>query len=214
MPSRSSLSGRSGDGSAEAGFSLVEVLITLCITALVATLLASSITHLRPMSLLTEKSDAQAQVEAAAAYLEKVILEARPLTLMNPDPNSKAVFLGGSTGFRTVSVVLVGNEHRALRDVDIRTIEQGGQLALVQASRARRVGPAAADEPFTILSSLQSVSFEYQRRPHPNEAVASAWLDEWRDVQHLPGTIRLRLTVPFRGSAVSAEHTVVLRGAR
>lgn len=180
--------------SLEEGFTLVEMLVTLCLTALLSTLMLGAIVQLRPMLLAYEKNNAEIELDALGNYLQDVISSARLLALMSDDPSQKIMFEGSETGFRFVSVVKVGSDRSALRDVLIEVRGSGRNVELVQQNRLRRLDLANRDQQFVVATKLKRVKFQYLTQAVGNQPMH--WLDVWSASQKkMPVAIKIEIAM-------------------
>lgn len=193
------------------GFTLVEMLVTLCITALLSGLMMASISQLRPMHRITEVNDAELELEAASAYLQSLLGQARRLAPIKDDPAKKVVFSGGATGFNLVAVAMVGNQRSSLRDVEITARQNGEGVDLVQRNIPRRLSSAAQSDEFTIITALKSVKFAYLASP---ESSAPPWKDVWTDREAVPYAVKINLVGIRSGRETAIERIAIIDSAR
>ena len=189
------------------GFTLVEMLVTLCITALLSGLMVASIGQLRPMHRITEVNDAEMELEAASAYLQSLLRQARRLTPIKDDPAKKAVFSGDARGFNLVATAMVGSQRLSLRDVEIRARQNRDEFDLMQSNIPRRLFSKAQSEEFTIIASLKSVRFSYLASP---EYSAPQWKDVWIDREALPYAVKINLVGIRSGRETAIERIAII----
>lgn len=189
------------------GFTLVEMLVTLCITALLSGLMMASIGQLRPMHNIAEVNDAEMELEAAGAYLQALLGQARRLAPIKDDPAKKVVFSGDATRFNLVAVAMVGNHRSSLRDVEIAARQSGDGFELVQRNVPRRLLAAPQSEEYAIIAALKSVKFAYLASP---EFSASPWIDVWTDREALPYAVKINLVTVRSGRETAIERIAII----
>jgi prepilin-type N-terminal cleavage/methylation domain-containing protein len=189
------------------GFTLVEMLVTLCITALLSGLMMASIGQLRPMHNITGVNDAEMELEAASAYLQALLGQARRLAPIKNDPAKKVVFSGDATSFNLVAVAMVGNHRSSLRDVEIAVRQSGDGFELIQRNVPRRLLSATQSEEFTIVPALKSVKFAYLASP---EFSAPPWVDVWADREALPYAVKISLAAIRSGRETTIERIAII----
>ncbi|EUB98366.1 General secretion pathway protein J [Rhizobium sp. CF080] len=189
------------------GFTLVEMLVTLCITALLSGLMMASIGQLRPMHNITRVNDAEMELEAASAYLQALLGQARRLAPIKDDPAKKAVFSGDATRFNLVAVAMVGNHRSSLRDVEIAVRQSADGFELIQRNVPRRLLSATQSEEFTIIAALKSVKFAYLTSP---ELSALPWVDVWTDREALPSAVKMSLVAIRSGQETAIERIAII----
>lgn len=187
------------------GFTLVEMLVALSLTALLSGLLMAAVVQIRPIQTITASMEGEAELIGVADYLKDLFGEAQKITLLGSDPDRKAVFGGQTSSARFVAVARAGSKRNALRDVEILVRSNDGGFDLVQRQSARRVISPPPAEDFTIVRRLKSVSLEYLGR-----AREVGWQKEWADREALPFAVRLRLVAERAGREITVEETAIL----
>lgn len=173
-------------GSGEAGFTIIEMLVGLALTAIVASLLLVGITQFQPVRERNKVQTQKQELHAAADYIERVVSDHRNLALLENNPQ-RAAFIGEEKRMRFVAVVSTGSDLRQLRDVSIEAINIGGKLSLQQQVRPRRLSSdQSMAETTAVISGLSGVQFEYLN-PEGN------WSDYWPASQQFPAAIRVTL---------------------
>ncbi|MEQ1409776.1 hypothetical protein ABK249_33275 [Neorhizobium sp. Rsf11] len=176
----------------EDGFTIVEMLVALCITALLSSLLAVAILQLRPMQRATDANEADTEIGATAVYLQRLLSNARPLALIGDDPNEKLVFVAERSSMRFVSLARVESDRSSLRDIEIVTRSRDDGIDLIQRNRPRRMPSDTPIEEFTISAGLSSVEFQFLTSP--GRTTEPEWLDRWTDKEALPSAVRIKLS--------------------
>jgi len=195
------------------GFTLVEILVGLSITALIATLMATALGQLRPIRDETQLVGAEMEIVSAGAYLEELISNARDIALLDDKATTaKIVFTGNSNAMRFVARTRVASERLSLRDVEIsaRSVEENFELR--QTNRIRRVFTRTPDETFVLMKDLNAVRFSYlDRSAAPG---SNAWQETWSAERSLPKAVKISLEAARSGLVVSFERTIAIPSSR
>ena len=165
-----------------AGLSVLELLLSLALLALIATALSSALS----LALqLRERSD-RLQVESAPLTarirLRLLINDAMPPTQITPFPGH---FEGNSAGFSftTLAVARSFPDAAALRV----TVKVQGVGLVLQIEEMDDDGGVIARHNYTLLDSSDGVVFDF----YDLEAEPPAWTPEWRYPERLPRLVRI-----------------------
>jgi general secretion pathway protein J len=205
-----SVTAEGGATEGDAGFTLVEMLVALALTALLSGLLVASLAQLRPLRLMTQASEAESELAAVGVYLDNLVSDARDLPLMGGDPNGKATFEGSPQRIRFVAVPRSGSSHSALRDVEVFVREANGRFEVHQRNERRRLIARDGVDVFVVAAGLQEVRFQYLGARREKEA--RRWTDEWPGSQGLPHAVKIILSSSSRHQVL--ETIAILRAAR
>jgi len=169
-----------------AGFTIIEMLIGLSLTALVASLLLVGITQLHPIQDRTDTQIITHELNAAADYVERILINQRNLAFLENNPE-RAAFVGEKTRMRFVAVVSTGSDQHQLRDVCFDVINADGSFNLQQSIRPRRLSDIhnVADTT-SVISDLTNIHFNYLSQE-------GRWSDRWPASQRLPVAVRITL---------------------
>ncbi|MBA8882029.1 prepilin-type N-terminal cleavage/methylation domain-containing protein [Phyllobacterium myrsinacearum] len=208
-------SSHSNGDAGEAGFTLVEMLVTLALIALLATVMIGAIVQMRSMSAISQRNDANTEFEALGNYLDKLIANAKPLPLIENNQEHLLVFEGAPDHIRFVAVIRIGSDQLGLRDVELAMRKNGNTFDLVQSSSPRRLssssnGPATLVLSPTLVTGLQSVTFEYLGVPSAPDATQSNWQTSWNEPGRLPRAVRLTVKAERNRQPVNLERLINL----
>lgn len=160
-----------------AGFTLVEVLVTLAILAIVMTILHATFTTSAATARIVE--DRADELASLTGALDTMSQELR----------------GAYTSFAGTPSLVTFTAMTAFRDASqpaVLTIS----YAVEDGTLVRKVFPrglaAGASRAFTLLDDVKDASFAFFD--------GRAWLSEWRDGSRLPRGVRVRLS--YRGTPV------------
>lgn len=200
---------------ADAGFSVLEALISLVLLAFIMLLLPSS---LKLATAIWSTGDRIEKNMAAAVLVEKVRLylqEAREEFSRAADGNLHLLFHGDRTRLNFIALAQSGPAKSGLYTFQLEPIDSsetpGGFLFTQIVYRPERVpGTRDALRPSATRRLVNSrLSFAYYGPLQQGEAVA--WQDEWRDRMYLPEMVALHLESVDSGSHHSRRLVVPLR---
>lgn len=198
-------------GDAEAGFSLVDMLVALTLLAIMSGLMASFTGQFRTIGRMNDDVAAKAEIEALADYLGRAVGTALPLSLLRSDPMRRSPFEGDSSHLRFVTTARQGIETVSLRETEISLQGEGDRRTLVQRFTPRRrdaeVRDAAAMrvELARGINSLRLRFLSYDKITH-----APVWSDDWVGENGLPAAVSIDIVAVRDGTSVSAEGLGVL----
>ena len=98
-----------------AGYSLLELLVALALTAVIATMMVSVTTQLHPLRRIQAKYDAQEIADDLTYIIANDLKGALPLPLLQDE--ARRAFVGSETQIHFVSIVKTGFRARGLREV-------------------------------------------------------------------------------------------------
>lgn len=180
-------------------FALVDMLIALALTGVIASLMLIFLGQARSIMRITKDNEIQIEVDSAASFLEDLISTAEPLPLTT---SKDLIFLAGSHD----SLELVGIQPTAFGSSSLRQIAVGvetsndGALArgLVLQLAPRRAGKSQQTSNFELIELLEGpavVAFEYL-----DAAPSSRWSPEWASPKQLPAAVRFTISVKRNGA--------------
>ncbi len=182
------------------GFLLLEMLVALAVVAIMGALMSSFLGQLGSVNRLESEIAAQTELDAAAAYIQRTLSGARPVRLLDAEPDTDPFIDGDVASVRFATVTRRGLYSLALRDVHIFSSGTGGQRSLEHTIGPRRLlngKPVPHGRSIPILDSIESVSFEYSD--------GSGWNEDWAVNGELPKAIRIRILRKLGNKELSAE---------
>jgi general secretion pathway protein J len=179
---------------AEAGFTLVELLVAITLVGLMTVVLFGGLRFgTRAASAVGARSDRSAQLGVVYDFMQNELADARMLTTSSDvaaapnfdgEPDSLSFITTPPAylalgGFHLLRVALEGERTRRLT------------VSWQQISRGALTSTPTTLQPSVILENIRSVEFAYfgtldQNRP-------PEWLDRWNDQTALPQLVRLRI---------------------
>ncbi len=184
-------------GPANAGFTLVELLVALALLGLLASLMFGGFRFgVRAWERVGAHADHASDIQWAQGFLRRRPNEAALVRAAIEDRNPPVLFDGGPNSLAFVTVLPVYGDvggHSVLR-LSLRPGKTGGELVLGWAPHrfdAEDLEDELVDER-VLLDGVERIELAYHGRQDPDSPRAS-WLSEWREADALPGLVRIRL---------------------
>lgn len=185
----------------DAGFTLLELLVSLSLLGLIMTYMFTSLTFGKRAWEKTEDVDRATRIETVRAFLSRRLARTMPLHGFDAATRqTRLAFLGEPDRVRFVATTPGHTEVAGLYTHDIgltdRTRARDAGAALVVSQTLFRPGEttAAADvqtEPRLLLEDVGSLSLAYFGARRRGET--PSWHDTWDGADALPRLVRLRL---------------------
>lgn len=191
-------------GAAEAGFSVVEMLVALVLTGLVLSALGL-VTGLWLPSWQRGFSQVS-QAEVLALAMDRMADDlAAALFVPAHDKSRKPLFEGTGGAVLFVRTALGPNALPGLEIVRLEATDDGlVRSVAAYARRAEAAGLPPFEPPVAVLDGRYRVSFSYAGRD-------GRWLDGWRNAISLPRAIRVVLREVRTGRVLHLSSAVVVR---
>lgn len=194
----------------EAGFTLIEMLVTLALIALLSMVMIGGIVQMRSMSALSQRNDTNTQFEALGNYLDRVIANAKPLALIKDNPERLLVFDGAADHMRFISIVRTGSDQLNLREVELKVLVNGNASDLIQSSSPRRLSGSSISSNPVLIADVKSVTFKYLGRQLAASAIPSDWQTSWNEPGRLPRAVRITVAAERARQPMVLERTINL----
>lgn len=187
------------------GYSLLELLVALALTAVIAAMMAQATGQLHPLRQIQARYDAQAIADRLTEVISNDLKSAIALPLSGSD--TRLPVIGSVSGIRFVAAVKTGFEEEGLREVSY-ALEPGagGGKRLVRRIALRRFGAGndrEAVQTDELFDPVASVRLQYLARDDNGQ---TAWADSWSRPDEVPGAISIVLDI----STAVSSRTVVL----
>ena len=195
--------------SGEAGFTLVELLVSLTLLALMMTYAVTAFSTLRQMNRISDQAAAQDEADAARAYLSQEIADLRVLfeaqengaqTLVFSGEPHALLYIAGSDGTR---------ETGGLIQVRLQLNANAELIAERQLMQTEPVGPVI---PVILLRHVASLDFAYAGLADAGGKLN--WQDTWPAGNALPAAVRIAVEFAAGDSRHWPESLVLVRTAR
>ena len=173
-----------------AGFTLLELLVSLTLLSLLFLLVASGIQFGTKAWRETELSDTS-EVLGVQYTLRRLLSEARPIMIEGDEPNKQRVlFMGtensirfvspmppyvGAGGFYEIAIYLAGNR-----------VEMSWNLF-----HRGDASSESAEQRITLINGVSQIHFAYFGLRETKES--AKWYNDWQDLQYTPDLIRMRV---------------------
>lgn len=211
LPSSRPLAGRPG----ERGFTLVELLVSLTLMALIAVVLSGG---LRFGAAVWQAGDAQAdrlsEMQAVQGFVRRHLGRAEPLRVSAAISKREIYFNGGPDSVRFVAILPAHLGTPGFHQLEIREVRGGtGQRLMLD---MRLLQPGQNGNPFTgepreraLLEGIRSAEFAYFGTTQKD--VPPSWQSQWDSADRLPSLVRLRVQFPKGDRRVWPELIVPTR---
>lgn len=176
----------------DAGYTLIEMLVVLALTAVITALMATSLGNLRKIRALDDQMQQQAQLDAVAALIASDLRAALDVPLLSAEPGRQMHFEGNAHEMTFVALVRTGFRSRGLRQVRYRVREAEGRRELVRETvpyRFARSGRINRGFVEVLLSDIRRFSLSWQRRDD------RSWVETWETERQIPAGADLWLQV-------------------
>ena len=179
-----------------AGFTLVEVLVALCILALISSYSLAALENLRRMDIVIERVETRSAMESIANYLHHSLSGARPIAISIDHVRTSIAFTGEET---KVEFVVAGNAALEASGLLIVTVEaarrEDGLINLVTTRQPfRAVPPQARGDVWPLYEGLKEVKFRYFGQIGPDNS--DRWHASWVKQNTLPKLIEIMIETP------------------
>ncbi|CAN7655622.1 prepilin-type N-terminal cleavage/methylation domain-containing protein [Pararhizobium sp. LjRoot235] len=203
---------RRADGGAshcpvEAGFTLVEMLVVLVLSAVMAAMMVGGIRQMQIWAQLEKRQSAQSALEAVADHMSGELAGALSLPLLKRDGDEFTPMTGSSDSIRFVAVIRTGFSASALREASYSTQSSPTGATLMRKSQEHRLPPEGEKlqvQSEELYKGIGKLKFGYLTRDSENKMI---WLDTWAKQVNLPIAVRIELADGF---GLSVSRTVSL----
>jgi general secretion pathway protein J len=182
----------------DAGFTLVELLVSITIVALMTVVLFGGLRlGTRASTAVAVRIDRSSKITVVYDFMQRELADARPLTTVADGAPQTTVDFDGEEGeitFTTIppSYLALGGFHRLHVALD-----NDGQGRLMvsweQIPRGATLSDATPLRPSILLDHVQRAQFAYFGQPDVN--LPPQWQDQWMARDKLPQLVRLRLVM-------------------
>jgi general secretion pathway protein J len=182
---------------AEAGFTLLELLIALALLTVIASLLVNAVGSARQAINVVDRRVTQASVPAVQSVLRRLLVEARanPDAAQYADPDRS--FAGEPNKLRFVSSFVPQGQYGGLwrYEIALEASERASESsALVLTQQLVRPASPATGQPLltVVLKEVRALSVRYFGAEGKDSA--PQWQDAWRHPSRLPRLVSVDVT--------------------
>lgn len=179
---------------ADAGFSLLEMLISITIVSLVLALLPGTFRLAHRTWDSAAALDHQARRDSSYAFLQSRLAEALPMFEQQRSGVSRLVFTGSAASVSFVSPSANGSQGAGLYrfTFEARPASQGRGALVAQIAPYVSGAQASSPEEHVLYQDVTAASFRYWGRKDMRSA--PAWRSEWNRRDALPEAVELTIS--------------------
>jgi len=193
----------------EAGFTLVELLVTLALLSLMLVYSVSAFSILRDLDRVSDDAAAQQEVEAAWRYMRDVLTDVRVRHEQNGSGQPRLLFRGDADQIQLVAASNGDRETGGLYVVRF-LVSDERQLISERALLQREAGDM--QNTVALLNDVTSVRFAFAANPAPGAEFE--FEDDWTVANELPVAIRMSVTFAEGDHRRWPETIALVRAAR
>jgi general secretion pathway protein J len=199
----------------EQGFSLIEMLVSLVILALILALLPGAFRLTRQVWTATAMLDRDSGRDAGLDFLETRLAEAMPLFEPGKAGLVNILFGGSKDGVRFVAPSRNGPAGGGIYRYSIELRPRDGASSALVAQVAPYLGPQAqgasapAAEEQVLADDVTNAEFRYFGRHELRQA--PSWQEQWKRTDALPDLVELNITRRRAGGSSTRFITTELR---
>ncbi len=195
----------------DAGFTIIEVLISIVLLALI---LSTTQSALRFGQRSWEISDDMERIDATGAvlkFVEQRLTQTMPLYQREADGRLRVAFWGGADSVKFIAPSVIGSAGGGLYRFElIATSDADGRHGLTLRWRQYQpISSNAVDDERLLIPDIDNLSFRYFGQVKPGDA--PSWVDEWSRTDSLPDLVELRLVARNRHWTVPSIVLVELQ---
>lgn len=186
----------------DAGYTLIEMLVVLALTAIITGLMATSLGNLRKIRALDDQLQQQAQLDAVAALIASDLRAALDVPLLSAEPGRQMHFEGSAHEMTFVALVRTGFQSRSLRQVHYRVHDVQGRRKLVRETVPYRFADTKYEDEELVELLLPDIGdFTLLWRGQDEQS----WRQSWKAERQFPIAFYVSLKFLSAGTA----HTVM-----
>jgi prepilin-type N-terminal cleavage/methylation domain-containing protein len=197
-------------GETEQGFTLVEILVVLAVSSLMAGMIIVMTSQFRNIVAIDRSLSEQAALQKTANYMATLIeqAEALPLDLnsiLNLGLNSGSPFQSLESPGNAVRFLAVNNRQTttpSLFEYSFTIEETGEGQELIETRKARRLNVDSALPAKTVLlENVRALSFQFFQNTSSNSS-EQVWKKTWQDTAGLPALVEIRIEKQQKSGAI------------
>ncbi|MDE2385457.1 MAG: prepilin-type N-terminal cleavage/methylation domain-containing protein [Alphaproteobacteria bacterium] len=171
------------------GFTLVEMLVSLTLMALMSVYALQSLRTISEMQAIGASIEKQAEVEAVAHRLRQEVEGIRPEFTSRDSTGQHLLFDGGK---KSVTYVTASNGEREVGGLYVVKLYVNDQHELMMERQRLRTGTALPGETVKLLRNIESLDVSYLP---PSESAAPP-LEAWQARDQLPAAMQISVQFP------------------
>lgn len=194
--------------SSAAGFTLVELLVSLVLMAVMASTISVTIGQLRSIETAQKRLQQLDAADAVVAAIARDLEGAVRLPLIEAGSTSSVLFRGDADSMTFSAIVPVGYRRRGLREVTYQISKDEPGSKVSRSTRLRRFSPGES----VVSDDLGPASLSLRLRYLVSrQDGASAWEDQFSTINSLPQAVLLEASSPI-SNRIRSTQVVRLNG--
>lgn len=195
-------------GRSDAGFTLVEVLVTLSVVGLMSGLMLAMMGQFRHLTeadyRLTDQAALKKTVDHIAGLLERA--EALPLEIKSDAP--LFFMLANERSARFMAVAKSGALTSGLLDIEIGLEGENAAGRLVETISSRRASENAVGKAtFELLERAERLTFSYLEKSKA-AGRSPVWRTDWNVAGQLPVAVRVSVQTKFKSGRLTSASAI------
>jgi general secretion pathway protein J len=182
----------------DSGFTIIELLVALCILGLLSTYALAAFQNIRRMDGLMREIEARSAIETVQTHLQHLISGARPVITAEAQSHPIIALTGEESRLELIVASDGVLETGGLYAIAIETHgrEDGFADLITRRRLFRPPAPIGEGEMLQLYERIDSLRFRYFGQASPEEQ--ANWHDSWIKRDVLPRLIEVTVTMPER----------------
>jgi prepilin-type N-terminal cleavage/methylation domain-containing protein len=193
----------------EAGFTLVELLVSLVLLSLMAIYALNALSSLKDVNKVLDRVGSQMEVDTVARHFRLSLADIRPVFISGENSVQKFLFDGSA---KELEFVGSANGDRETGGLYFLRYSVDTDHALLVERQMLNGNIVRAANKTVLLREVESIEFKYVTR-QANENVLEI-LDSWQQQDHLPTAIDVRVTFKSKDQRKWPTVVVAIKTAR
>jgi prepilin-type N-terminal cleavage/methylation domain-containing protein len=183
----------------ENGFTILEMLVALCILGLLFTHAVQLIQHLRRMDSVLDQIERRSSVDAIRHHLQTIVSAARPVVEASSGQDARVVFRGEPSHVELIVASEGILERGGLYLVQVKTRRRSDDLLDLVTRRAAYGSSAdrSGRGEVVLLERIKSLRLRYYGQARAEQA--PRWHAQWLEQGGLPRLIEIAMAMPEKG---------------
>jgi general secretion pathway protein J len=178
-----------------AGFTVLELLIALCILSLFSIYAASAYQQIRRMNETTRQLETTDSTVAVQSYVRNLVSGARAIMVKAGQSIPVVAFRGGESRLALITASDGTLETGGLYSATLETRPRGDGLAdFVTSRRLLRAASASSNDDELLLGEIASLHFRYFGEA--SGETSPSWQTQWVDKETLPELVEVTILMP------------------
>lgn len=197
---------------AEAGFTLIEVLVTLALVAALSAIMMTSTFQFRHLLKAESQIEDKLALRQTAHHVAKLLEQAQGMAILDAGSGTGAQIAmdGKASEIRFIGIARRGAYLQGLREITLRFDPGKESGVVIQEMNPLRAGRLASGQPeqFELARNVTELSFNYFGIQDNNSQ--PDWQPTWHSPRTLPIGIAVRLSARRADTVISIEEFAAL----